>query len=127
MANKSNLRSGFNVLTQSGLNWLVEKYDIPPALNPVLLKKNTPVYPFTPGKIPLYTRVFAYCNYRIPFTWFLIDVLMFHQVHLSEMNPFGLAKVSHFESSCRALGSNPDLDVFRALYKLNQTRDWYTF
>ncbi|MFS8016495.1 hypothetical protein Hanom_Chr15g01369351 [Helianthus anomalus] len=43
------------------------------------------------------------------------------------MNPFGLAKVSHFESSCRALGSDQDLDVFRAFYKLNQTRDWYTF
>ncbi|MFS8013905.1 hypothetical protein Hanom_Chr15g01338471 [Helianthus anomalus] len=71
--------------------------------------------------------MFDYCNYRLPLTKFLIDVLMFHQVHLSQMNPFGLAKVSHFELSCRGLGLDPDLDVFRAFYRLNRTGDWYTF
>ncbi|MFS7937089.1 hypothetical protein Hanom_Chr05g00423431 [Helianthus anomalus] len=43
--------------------------------------------------------VFAYSNYKLPFTCFLIDVLMFHQVHLSQMNPFGIAKVNHFQLS----------------------------
>ncbi|KAF5756231.1 hypothetical protein HanRHA438_Chr17g0822251 [Helianthus annuus] len=71
--------------------------------------------------------MFDYCNYRLPLTKFLIDVLMFHQVHLSQMNPFGLAKVSHFELSCRGLGSDPDLDVFRTFYRLNRTGDRYTF
>ncbi|MFS7975186.1 hypothetical protein Hanom_Chr10g00877461 [Helianthus anomalus] len=52
---------------------------------------------------------------------------MFHQVHLSQMNPFRLAKVNHFELACRALDSDPDLDVFQAFYKLNWTRGWYTF
>ncbi|KAJ0700225.1 hypothetical protein HanOQP8_Chr10g0365291 [Helianthus annuus] len=52
---------------------------------------------------------------------------MFHQVHLTRMNPFVLAKVDHFELSCRALDSDPDLDVFRDFYKLNRTGDWYTF
>ncbi|KAJ0559836.1 hypothetical protein HanHA300_Chr06g0204801 [Helianthus annuus] len=52
---------------------------------------------------------------------------MFHEVHLSQMNPFGLAKVCQFELACRGLELDPDLDVFRAFYKLNQTGDWYTF
>ncbi|MFS7911767.1 hypothetical protein Hanom_Chr02g00121991 [Helianthus anomalus] len=43
------------------------------------------------------------------------------------MNRFGLAKVSQPELSCRAFGSDPDLDVFRAFYKLNLTGNWYTF
>ncbi|KAM0007571.1 hypothetical protein Hdeb2414_s0138g00810141 [Helianthus debilis subsp. tardiflorus] len=43
------------------------------------------------------------------------------------MNPFGLAKVCHFELACRSLGSDPDLDVFRAFYKLNRSGNWYTF
>ncbi|MFS7924947.1 hypothetical protein Hanom_Chr03g00278591 [Helianthus anomalus] len=60
-------------------------------------------------------------------TKFLIEVLLFHEVHLSQMNPFGLAKVCHFELSCRGLGSDPDLDVFRAFYKLNRSGSWYTF
>ncbi|MFS7970101.1 hypothetical protein Hanom_Chr09g00817031 [Helianthus anomalus] len=71
--------------------------------------------------------MFDYCNYRLPLTKFLVKVLMFHEVHLSQMNPFGLAKVCQFELSCRSLESDSDLDVFRALYKLNRSDDWYTF
>ncbi|MFS7898201.1 hypothetical protein Hanom_Chr00s018149g01757911 [Helianthus anomalus] len=110
MANKSNLSGCFNVLTQKGLDWYVDSYAIPRSLNPVLPKKNTPIYPFVPGKIGIYT----------------LGVLLFHEVHLTQVNPFGLAKISHFELACRSLGSEPDLDVFRAFYKLNRSGNWYT-
>ncbi|KAM0049051.1 hypothetical protein Hdeb2414_s0008g00281351 [Helianthus debilis subsp. tardiflorus] len=60
-------------------------------------------------------------------TKFLVEFLPFHEVHLSQVNPFGLAKVCHFELSCRGLGSDPDLNVFRAFYKLNWSGNWYTF
>ncbi|KAJ0540175.1 hypothetical protein HanRHA438_Chr08g0369641 [Helianthus annuus] len=71
--------------------------------------------------------MFDNCNYRLPLTKFLVEVLMFHEVHLSQMNPFGLAKVCQFELACRGLESDPDLHVFRAFYKLNQSGDWYIF
>ncbi|KAF5772240.1 hypothetical protein HanRHA438_Chr13g0585361 [Helianthus annuus] len=71
--------------------------------------------------------MFDYCNYRLFLMKFLVKVLMFHEVHLSQMNPFGLAKVCQFELACRSLDSDPDLDVFQALYKLNRSGDWYTF
>ncbi|MFS7955467.1 hypothetical protein Hanom_Chr07g00643001 [Helianthus anomalus] len=127
MANKSNLSGCFNILNRNGLQWYVDKYAIPASLHPVLPEKDTPIYPFVPGKIGVYTRLFDYCNYRLPLTKFLIEVLLFHEVHLSQMNPFGLAKVCHFELACRDLGSDPDLDVFRAFYKLNRSGSWYTF
>ncbi|MFS7981003.1 hypothetical protein Hanom_Chr10g00945811 [Helianthus anomalus] len=114
MANKSNLSGCFNILNRNGLAWYVDTYAIPASLHPVLPKKNTLIYLFPPGKIGIYTlsdRLF----------------LLFHEVHLSQMNPFGLAKVCHFELSCRGLGSDPDLDVFRAFYKLNRSGSWYTF
>ncbi|KAJ0726868.1 hypothetical protein HanPI659440_Chr12g0475271 [Helianthus annuus] len=127
MANKSNLSGCFNVLTQKGLDWYVESYAIPKSLNPILPEKDTPIYPFVPGKIGIYTRFFDYCNCRLPLTKFLVEVLLFHEVHLTQVNPFGLAKISHFELACRSLGSEPDLDVFRAFYKLNRSGNWYTF
>ncbi|KAF5796701.1 hypothetical protein HanRHA438_Chr08g0366951 [Helianthus annuus] len=43
------------------------------------------------------------------------------------MNPFSLARVCHFELACRGLNSDPDLNVFRAFYKLNRSSSWYTF
>ncbi|MFS8027529.1 hypothetical protein Hanom_Chr16g01499731 [Helianthus anomalus] len=102
-------------------------YTIPVSLNPILPAKDTPIYPFVPGKIGVYTRLFDYCNYRLPLTKFLIEVLLFHEVHLSQMNPFGLAKVCHFELACRGLNSDQDLNVSRAFYKLNRSGSWYTF
>ncbi|MFS8023017.1 hypothetical protein Hanom_Chr16g01446471 [Helianthus anomalus] len=127
MANKSNLSGCFNVLNRNGLEWYVNQYSIPTSLNPILPVKDMTIYPFVPGKIGVYTRMFDYCNYRLPLTKFLIEVLMFHEVHLSRMNPFGLAKVCQFELACRGLESDPDLDVFRAFYKLNRSGEWYTF
>ncbi|KAJ0693093.1 hypothetical protein HanPI659440_Chr15g0593271 [Helianthus annuus] len=127
MANKSNLSGCFNILNRNSLAWFVEQYAIPASLNPILPEKDTAIYPFVPGKIGIYTRMFDYCNYLLPLTKFFIRVLMFHEVHLSQMNPFGLAKACQFELACRSLQFDPDMDVFRALYKLNRSGDWYTF
>ncbi|MFS7997968.1 hypothetical protein Hanom_Chr12g01148181 [Helianthus anomalus] len=121
MANKSNMDTSFSVLTREKFEDILETYSIPRSFNPVLPGNNEPIYPFKPCKISLYTRVFVYCNYRIPFTTFLIQVLSFHGVHISQMNPFGLAKVNHFEISCCGLGAIPDLNVFRAFYKLTHS------
>ncbi|KAJ0959326.1 hypothetical protein HanPSC8_Chr00c178g0805981 [Helianthus annuus] len=84
-------------------------------------------YPFVPGKIGVYTRMFDYCNYRLPLTKFLVEVLMFHKVHLSQMNPFGLAKVCQFELACRGLESEPDLDKKNACcysWITTSLKDW---
>ncbi|MFS7994959.1 hypothetical protein Hanom_Chr12g01112291 [Helianthus anomalus] len=114
MANKSNLSGCFNILNRNGLKWYVDQYAIPASLHPFLPEKNTPIYPFVLGKIGVYTRMFDYCNYRLPLTKFFVEVLLFHEVHLTQVNPFGLAKVCHFELACRGLDYDPDLNVFRA-------------
>ncbi|MFS7999480.1 hypothetical protein Hanom_Chr12g01166671 [Helianthus anomalus] len=75
MANKSNLSASFNVLTRSGLDWLIEKYQVPSSLSPVLPEKDTPIYPFKPGKISVSTKMFDCCNYRHPLTRFLMTFL----------------------------------------------------
>ncbi|MFS8013906.1 hypothetical protein Hanom_Chr15g01338481 [Helianthus anomalus] len=48
MPNKNNMSASFNILNQSGLEWTVEKYQIPASLNLVLPEKDTAIYPFTP-------------------------------------------------------------------------------
>ncbi|MFS7938637.1 hypothetical protein Hanom_Chr05g00442101 [Helianthus anomalus] len=109
MSNKSNLTASFNILTQLGLNWLVEKYHVPSSLNPVLLLENdTPIYPLKSGKISVYTRVFYYYNYRLPFTRFLIDALMFHQTHLSQMNPFWKKNATCFSCITTSMKDSKD-------------------
>ncbi|KAJ0876846.1 hypothetical protein HanPSC8_Chr11g0493081 [Helianthus annuus] len=119
------------VLSYSGdvslVGVFVREYSIPLDLNPVLPSKDETIYPFRQGKFPLYTRVCNFANYRVPFSRFLIRVLQFFRVHISQVNPFGLSQVNHFQISCRALYQKPDLNVFRYFYEFITAGDWYTF
>ncbi|KAJ0452961.1 hypothetical protein HanHA300_Chr15g0584971 [Helianthus annuus] len=124
---KDNMSESVSVLTQRQLNKFVREYNIPLDLNPVLPSKDEIIYPFRQGKFPLYTRVCNFANYRVPFSRFLIRVLQFFRVHISQVNPFGLGRVNHFEISCRALDQKPDLNVFRYFYEFITAGDWYTF
>ncbi|KAJ0469565.1 hypothetical protein HanIR_Chr14g0709281 [Helianthus annuus] len=124
---KDNMSESVSLLTQRQLNKFVHEYNISLDLNPVLPSKDETIYPFRQGKFPLYTRVCSFANYRVPFSRFLIRVLQFFRVHISQVNPFGLSRVNHFEISCRALDQKPDLNVFRYFYEFITAGDWYTF
>ncbi|KAJ0557808.1 hypothetical protein HanRHA438_Chr07g0314191 [Helianthus annuus] len=124
---KDNMSESMSVLTQRQLDKFVRDYRIPTDLCPELPSKNEPIYPFRQGKFPFYTRVCNFANYRVPFSRFLIRVLQFFRVHISQVNPFGLSRISHFELSCRAQDRRSDLNVFRYFYEFITARDWYTF
>ncbi|KAJ0725994.1 hypothetical protein HanPI659440_Chr12g0465241 [Helianthus annuus] len=124
---KDNMSESVSVLTQRQLDKFIREYKIPSDLNPVLSSKNETIYPFRQGKFPLYTCVCNFANYRVPFSRFLIRVLQFFRVHISQVNPFGLSRVNHFEISCRALDQKPDLNIFRYFYEFITAGDWYTF
>ncbi|MFS7905463.1 hypothetical protein Hanom_Chr01g00048021 [Helianthus anomalus] len=124
---KENLAESVSVLTQRQLDKFISEYRIPLDLYPVLPSKDETVYPFRQGKFPFYTRVCNFANYRVPFSRFLIRVLRFFRVHISQVNPFGLSRINHFEISCRALERRPDLDVFWYFYEFITAGDWYTF
>ncbi|MFS7969173.1 hypothetical protein Hanom_Chr09g00806041 [Helianthus anomalus] len=55
-----------------------------------------------------------------------MKVLNFHDVHISQVNPFGLSRISNFELSYRARGRVLDLQVFRYFYEFRASGDWYT-
>ncbi|KAJ0510714.1 hypothetical protein HanOQP8_Chr11g0417291 [Helianthus annuus] len=124
---KDNMSASVSLLTQRQLDKFVREYRIPSDLYPVLPSKDETIYPFRQGKFPFYTRVCNFANYRVPFSRFLIRVLQFFRVHISQVNPFGLSRINHFEISCRAQDQRPDLDVFRYFYEFITAGDWYTF
>ncbi|KAF5774995.1 hypothetical protein HanRHA438_Chr13g0617361 [Helianthus annuus] len=124
---KDNMSESVSILTQHQLDKFVREYRIPLDLNPVLPSKDETIYPFRQGKFPLYTRVFNFANYRVPFSVFLIRVLQFFRVHICQVNSFGLSRINHFEISCRGQDRRPDLNVFRYFYEFITAGDWYTF
>ncbi|GJV11352.1 hypothetical protein Tco_1352893 [Tanacetum coccineum] len=61
------------------------------------------------GKVGMYTRLFDYANYRIPFSTFFVSVLTHFRIPFTQLSVFGSAKVSHFEILCRVCNIEPDV------------------
>ncbi|GJX82841.1 hypothetical protein Tco_0332322 [Tanacetum coccineum] len=77
---------------------------LPPDQNSTI--KNSPE-----AKIGMYTRFIEFANYRVPLSKFLLCVLEYYQISLSQLSVIGAAKVSHFDIMCQALGRIPTVDA----------------
>ncbi|GJY11470.1 hypothetical protein Tco_0379655 [Tanacetum coccineum] len=53
---------------------------------------------------------------RISLTKFFISVLKYFRIHISQLSPFGAARISHFEVLTRVLDLGPSVAIFRAFY-----------
>ncbi|GJY18432.1 hypothetical protein Tco_0389923 [Tanacetum coccineum] len=84
-------------LTQTTLDALCEKYHIPDTVHPELPDPNQSIRNSPVGKIDVYTRFFDFANFRILLSQFLVDVLGYFHINLSQLSVIVAAKVSHFE------------------------------
>ncbi|GJV34732.1 hypothetical protein Tco_1395132 [Tanacetum coccineum] len=81
-----------SVLTQSALDSLCEKYYIPDVVHPELLGPNSRIRNSPTGKIGVYRRFFDFANYRIPLSRFLVDILEYFRINLSQLSIIAAAK-----------------------------------
>ncbi|GJR66126.1 probable carboxylesterase 12 [Tanacetum coccineum] len=79
------------------------------------------------GKVGMYTRLFDYANYRIPFSTFFVSVLTHFRIPFTQLSVFGSAKVSHFEILCRVCNIEPGVSLFRYFYTHNYKNGWFGF
>ncbi|GKD91111.1 hypothetical protein Tco_1366618, partial [Tanacetum coccineum] len=100
-----------SILTQRELDLHCATYNIPTELRPELPDRNSTIKDNSKGKIGMYTRFIELANYRIPLSKFLLCLLEYYQINLSQLSVIGAAKVSHFEIMCRAFGRIPTVDA----------------
>ncbi|KAM0040339.1 hypothetical protein Hdeb2414_s0012g00392651 [Helianthus debilis subsp. tardiflorus] len=79
------------------------------------------------GSIALYCRHFEFSNLRHPFSIFVLNVLEYYRISFGQIHPRDLARVLHFESICRAAGSDSSLLSFCHFFRLAKNGDWFTF
>ncbi|GKB47023.1 hypothetical protein Tco_0897776 [Tanacetum coccineum] len=65
------------------------------------------------GKIGVYT--------------FLVDVLRYYCIHISQLSVIAAAKVSHFEIMCRVHDCEPTVRLFRCFYVNSKNKGWMSF
>ncbi|GKC23084.1 hypothetical protein Tco_1025234 [Tanacetum coccineum] len=116
-----------SALTQKALQIFCEIYHIPDKVHPQLPNPNQTIHEMPTGKIGVYTRFFEYANFRLPLSTFLVDVLRYYHIHISQLSVIGAAKVSHFEVLCRVHGFEPTVGLFRCFYVNSKNKGWMSF
>ncbi|GKE82920.1 hypothetical protein Tco_1552920 [Tanacetum coccineum] len=116
-----------SILTQSALYALCEKFHIPRTVHPELPGRNDRIRNSPTGKIGVYTRFFDFANYWIPLSQFLVDILGYFQINLSQLSVIAAAKVSHFEILCRVHGFVLTVGNFHRFYINSKNKGWMSF
>ncbi|KAI3704783.1 hypothetical protein L1987_75012 [Smallanthus sonchifolius] len=74
-----------------------------------------------------YMLTFSEANFRVLVTSFVIDLLQFYKIHLSQVHPLGMCRIRHFEFCCIALKQDPSVATFHHFYKLYLKDSWFYF
>ncbi|GJY62069.1 hypothetical protein Tco_0462726 [Tanacetum coccineum] len=112
----ANFSAKCSIMTQEMVDSFCESFYILAEVHLTAPGRDKTIAQFPAGKVGVYTRIFDVCGYRIPFTKFFMAVLKYFRVHISQLSPFGAARVSHFEVLTRVLDLSPSVTVFRAFY-----------
>ncbi|GJS68365.1 reverse transcriptase [Tanacetum coccineum] len=116
-----------SVLTQRELYHHCSVFNIPAELRPELPDRNAIIKDSLKGKIGIYTRFIEFANYRVPLSKFLLCILEYYHINLSQLSVIGAAKVSHFEIICHALGCIPTVGIFHRFYVNSISNGWLSF
>nr|GEX95083.1 transposase (putative), gypsy type [Tanacetum cinerariifolium] len=116
-----------SILTQSALDAMCEKYHIPRTVHHELAGRNSRIHNSPTGKIGVYTRFFHFANYRISLYNFLVDVLQYFQINLSQLSVIAAAKISHFEILCRVHNFVLTVGNFHIFYVNSKNKGWTSF
>ncbi|GKD38435.1 hypothetical protein Tco_1258642 [Tanacetum coccineum] len=115
------------VLSQRAFDSFCEKIHIPEEVHPVLPNRGNTIHERLVGKIGLYTRFFDFANFRLPLSAFLVDILRYFRINISQLFVIRVAKVSHFEILCRVYGIVPTVGLFRCFYVNSKKNGWMSF
>nr|GEW14727.1 putative transposase (putative), gypsy type [Tanacetum cinerariifolium] len=116
-----------STLTQTALDAFCQKYHIPGSVHLELPGPNHNIRNSPAGKIGVYTKFFDFANFRIPLFRFLVDVLEYFSINLSQLSVIAAAKISHFEILCHVHGYVPTVGLFRRFYVKSKNKEMDLF
>ncbi|GJY50589.1 V-type proton ATPase subunit B2 [Tanacetum coccineum] len=114
-------------LNETHVRYLVKLYGIPEELHPRVAPAGMTMDVLPPGAIGLYAHHFQQGGLRVPFSSFFLKVVEHFCVHISQLVPLGINRVTFFEIYCRSLDVTPTVPLFRVFYKLCKQGHWFSF
>ncbi|GKE32509.1 hypothetical protein Tco_1451831 [Tanacetum coccineum] len=114
-------------MTAKDVKSLALRHGIPLDLHPVALTKEWTMDRLPDNMIGLYEQYFEFSRIRVPFSAFLLAVIKHFRVHISQLVPLGLNRLTMFELYCRSLGIVPSVNLFCVFYKISKHGNWFSF
>ncbi|GJZ30753.1 hypothetical protein Tco_0575800 [Tanacetum coccineum] len=124
---KNDMKDRICTISKNDLKDLVKTYRIPLDLHPRL-----PDPRFTMDRLPadaigIYSEFLGFSGVRVPISTFLLSVLKYFKVHISQLVPLGLNKVVSFEVVCRDLNIVPTVTLFCVFQYRRAVPDYLTW
>ncbi|PWA89394.1 transposase (putative), gypsy type [Artemisia annua] len=116
-----------SVLTEEQVGTIAQTYGIPPSLHPRIPPPGMTMNRLPRDAIGIYEAYLEFSGVRVPFSTFLLQVIYYYRVHISQLVLIGLSKVILFEMYCRSMGFPPYLSLFRLFYVLQKQGHWFSF
>ncbi|PWA98462.1 transposase (putative), gypsy type [Artemisia annua] len=124
---KFDIQSKVSKTRPSDVIALIASFGIPKDLHPRVPPKGMTMDQLPEDAIGLYVEYFFEGGLNVPFSTFLLDVIKHFKVHISQLVPLGLHRVTLFEVYCRSLHIPPTTSLFRVFYKLCKQGCWFSF
>ncbi|GKA43921.1 hypothetical protein Tco_0736645 [Tanacetum coccineum] len=124
---KFNMPSYESEMTSKDVKSLALRHGILLDLHPVALRKGWTMDKLSDDMIGLYEQYFEFSGIRVPFSTFLLVMIKHFCVHISQLVPLGLNRLTMFELYCRSLGIVPSVNLFRVFYKVSKQGHWFSF
>ncbi|KAL9997284.1 hypothetical protein Hdeb2414_s0639g00927871 [Helianthus debilis subsp. tardiflorus] len=102
--------------TKSAFETLLTHTQMPPEYGAMYPQEGDTAGDAPTGYVTMSADFFGDCNLRIPLTVFVVEVLEYYKLHISQLSPLGMIRVQNFEYTFRALGIEPSVGDFRRFY-----------
>nr|GEV99026.1 retrovirus-related Pol polyprotein from transposon TNT 1-94 [Tanacetum cinerariifolium] len=124
---KNDMKNRICTLSKNDLKDLVKTYHIPLDLHPRLPDPGFTMDRFSADAIGIYFEIFWFFGIRVPCSTFILFVLKYFKVCISQLVPLGLNEVVSFEVVFRDLNIVPTITLFHVIKCLCKQRDWFCF
>nr|GEY28474.1 hypothetical protein [Tanacetum cinerariifolium] len=116
-----------STLTLEELNEAINEFSISLELRPRLPPLELTMNKLSDDVIGIYVEQLDQCGTMIPFSTFLLAVIRHFGIHVSQLVPMGVNRVTMFEIRCRSLNVSATVSLFQAFYKLCKQGHWFSF
>ncbi|KAJ0790199.1 hypothetical protein HanPI659440_Chr05g0212741 [Helianthus annuus] len=112
---------------RSSFNRLILDVQMPPEYGALYPSEGDTGADAPAGYVTMWADFFGDCNLRLPLTVFVVEVLEWYKIHISQLSPLGMIRIRNFESTFRALGIEPSVGDFRRFYQTTVSLGFFSF